>query len=180
MATDAADPTPCTRVYSLAHYRPDVTAKFLQFYGTHADGLLVVLEITGQHLVFSQGKAVPAADLHFGDVLGAMSSESVTIARIDHVQRQGVYAPLTESGELPLSVSSKHKQPAVRVSTYVDSCHGRAPYPHSVVHALALPVVCVRLNNTTPCTDIPGIRALAWMGTRLENDTTTAGRSSWQ
>ena len=192
VAADAADPTPCTRVYSLAHYHPNVTATFLQFYGTHADGPL--LEITGQHLVFSQGKAVPAADLHVGDVLDTTSNESVTIARIDHVQRQGVYAPLTESGELQLLVSSKHKQPAVRVSTYVDFWHGRVPYPHTVVHALALPVRSVCRLVPAWCAAEQhdalygysslysgGIRALAWMGARLENDTTTAGiRSSWQ
>jgi hypothetical protein len=84
-----------SRVFSLAHLDHDVEADFLQI---HADGLQKPLEITGMHMLFSSGKAVRADEVSVGDMLGESK-----VSEIKSVKRNGVYAPITESGDIVVS-----------------------------------------------------------------------------
>jgi len=84
--------TDFSRVFSLAHLDHEFEADFLQIY---ADGLQKPLEITGMHMLFSSGKAVRADEVSVGDMLGESK-----VSEIKSVKRTGVYAPITESGDI--------------------------------------------------------------------------------
>jgi hypothetical protein len=94
--------TDFSRVFSLAHLDHDVEADFLQIY---ADGLQKPLEITGMHMLFSSGKAVRADEVSVGDMLGDSK-----VSEIKSVKRTGVYAPVTESGDIVVN--------GIRASSY--------------------------------------------------------------
>jgi hypothetical protein len=94
--------TDFSRVFSLAHLDHDVEADFLQIY---ADGLQKPLEITGMHMLFSSGKAVRADEVSVGDMLGDSK-----VSEIKSVKRMGVYAPVTESGDIVVN--------GIRASSY--------------------------------------------------------------
>lgn len=91
-----------SRVFSLAHIDHDVETDFLQIY---ADGLQKPLEITGMHMLFSSEKAVRADEVSVGDMLGANK-----VTEIKTIKRTGVYAPITESGEIVVN--------GIRASSY--------------------------------------------------------------
>merc|ERR1719343_1205386 len=84
-----------SRVFSLAHLDHDVEADFLQIY---AEGLQKPLEITGMHMLFSAGTAVRADEVSVGDMLGKNK-----VTEIKSIKRNGVYAPITESGDIVVS-----------------------------------------------------------------------------
>merc|ERR1719343_1072600 len=91
-----------SRVFSLAHLDHDVEADYLQIY---TDGLQKPLEITGMHMLFSSGNAVRADEVSVGDMLGTNK-----VTDIRSIKRNGVYAPVTESGEIVVS--------GIRASSY--------------------------------------------------------------
>jgi len=83
-------------IYAFGHYNPTKEAEFLQL--TTANS---VLEMTGEHLVFLQNKENPvrADSVQVGDVLrSADSSNTLKVNKVNTIQRQGLYAPLTNSG----------------------------------------------------------------------------------
>merc|ERR1711862_134642 len=92
-----------SRVISLAHLDHETEADYLQI---HADGLENPLEISHVHMVFVQNKAVRAAEVKVGDMLGENK-----VSEIKTVKRAGLYAPITEAGELMVN--------GVRASSYV-------------------------------------------------------------
>jgi len=94
--------TDFSRVFSLAHLDHEFEADFLQIY---ADGLQKPLEITGMHMLFSSGKAVRADEVSVGDMLGESK-----VSEIKSVKRTGVYAPITESGDIVVN--------GIRASSY--------------------------------------------------------------
>merc|ERR1712032_168807 len=89
-------------VFSLAHLDHDIEADYLQIY---TDGLQKPLEITGMHMLFSSGNAVRADEVSVGDMLGTNK-----VTGIRSIKRKGVYAPVTESGEIVVS--------GIRASSY--------------------------------------------------------------
>jgi hypothetical protein len=84
-----------SRVFSLAHLDHEFEADFLQVY---AEGLEKPLEITGMHMLFASGKAIRADEVSVGDMLGESK-----VSDIKSVKRNGVYAPITESGDIVVS-----------------------------------------------------------------------------
>jgi len=85
-----------SRVFSFAHLDRE---RETNFYQIHTVGLEEPLEITGRHYIFaSNNKAVRADSLKIGDMLG-----SHMVSEIQTVKRIGVYAPITESGNLMVS-----------------------------------------------------------------------------
>jgi len=84
-----------SRVFSLAHLDHEIEADFLQIY---ADGLEKPLEITGMHMLFSSGKTVRADEVSVGDMLGESK-----VSEIKSIKRNGVYAPVTQSGDIVVS-----------------------------------------------------------------------------
>jgi hypothetical protein len=88
-------------VYGFAHLDKDSKADFLRIETSIPEE--APLEISGNHLLFVQGKANPvrADSIKVGDVLQTgVEGESATITKIATVLRDGIYAPLTPDGEL--------------------------------------------------------------------------------
>jgi Hint module len=99
-----------SQVYSLGHYNPNVFNEFIQLYWVTPFTILndmnytmnMPLEVSANHLLFVQRKwdnnmvPIPASDVQVGDVL----SSGIVVASIQTVMRQGVYSPMTYSGEL--------------------------------------------------------------------------------
>jgi len=79
-------------VYAFGHRNPTKSADFLQFQTEESN-----LEMTGGHLVFLEGKSNPvrADSIKVGDVFQGKNAE---VTKINTVQRDGVYSPLTPSG----------------------------------------------------------------------------------
>lgn len=112
-----------SRVFSLAHLDHDLETDFLQIY---AEGLSKPLEITARHMVFSSDKAVRADEVSVGDML-----DNNKVTDIKSVKRTGVYAPVTESGEIVVS--------GVRASSY-PSFMEKIPFnQHNLVHSFFAP-----------------------------------------
>jgi len=84
-----------SRVFSLAHLDHEFEADFLQVY---AEGLEKPLEITGMHMLFASGKPIRADEVNVGDMLGESK-----VSEIKSIKRNGVYAPITESGDIVVS-----------------------------------------------------------------------------
>jgi hypothetical protein len=85
-----------SRVYSLAHLDHDVEADFLQIF---AEGLEKPLEITADHMLYaSAGKHVRAGEVSVGDMISQGK-----VSEIKSVKRNGVYAPITQSGDIVVS-----------------------------------------------------------------------------
>ncbi|CAB9497932.1 expressed unknown protein [Seminavis robusta] len=91
-------------IYAFAHNDATTDTEFLQIYTTSA---YKPLEVTGQHLVYVQGKDAPvtAKSIKVGDSLshaqaGHGQDGAAVVTKIETAQRQGIYAPLTQDGTL--------------------------------------------------------------------------------
>jgi hypothetical protein len=87
-------------VYSFGHRAASLGAMFVKV-------LPSMLEISSNHMIFVEGRAIPASMLKVGDRV----LNGDIIASIEHVERIGVYAPFTSSGSLLVN--------NVTVSSYV-------------------------------------------------------------
>jgi len=82
-------------VFSFAHLDKNLETDFIQI---SVEGLEAPLEITGRHFVFVSDKAIRADTLKVGDLLGDR-----LVSDIQTIKRTGVYAPITESGDIIVS-----------------------------------------------------------------------------
>jgi len=87
-----------SRVYSFLHLDRNVKADFLQI---HAEGLETPLEVSPDHMVFVKSARFPvrASQIKVGDML--VGENKVT--QVKSVKRRGVYAPVTETGDIVVS-----------------------------------------------------------------------------
>ncbi|CAB9506643.1 Warthog protein [Seminavis robusta] len=92
-----------TRVFSFAHNDRDIEYDFVQI---HTEGTEAPIELTKNHMLFVDNKAVPAEAVKVGDLLGDKK-----VVDIASVKRNGLFAPITESGEIVVN--------GVRASCYV-------------------------------------------------------------
>jgi hypothetical protein len=101
-----------SRVWSFMHKDPDAVTEFIQI---QTENSKQPLELSPEHFVFvgNKGKVVSAKDVQEGDVLGGNR-----VISIQRLTRQGIYAPVTESGEIVVS--------GVSASCYVDLLPGIA------------------------------------------------------
>ena len=122
-----------SKVWGFHHLQQDVSTEFLKIHYRDKEvaDSYSSLEVTSEHLLFSKGKATAAADVHVGHRLEGPGGELLEITKIEKVQRGGVYAPATESGELIVS--------GVRVSNYVALLSVSAFNQHIISHALVAP-----------------------------------------
>jgi hypothetical protein len=113
------------RVLSFMHMDPNAEVEYLQIY---MDSLKAPLEISRDHfLVLQDGqKIVRAEDVQVGDAL--LSGNHVVA--IDSVQRRGLYAPVTEDGEIQVS--------GITASCYINLLDGVAPVVQAVASHAAL------------------------------------------
>ena len=112
-----------SRVFSFGHLDPDFKEKFLQI---HAEGNSQPIELTGNHMVFVDSKPVRADTVKVGDML---DNSKVTL--IKSVERSGVFAPITESGEIVVN--------GVRASSYVAFLEGVLVNQHALTHMFFAP-----------------------------------------
>ena len=84
-----------SQVYSFLHLNRDTKADFIQI---RADGLKTPLEVSPEHMVFVENIPIPASQVKVGDMLGTHK-----ISDVKTVRRHGVYAPVTESGDIVVS-----------------------------------------------------------------------------
>lgn len=125
-----------SRVYSFGHNDRDAEIEFLQI---QTKGLETPLEISHNHMMFvGDRKLARAADVRVGDMLG---EHPVTAIRT--VKRRGVYAPLTETGELVVSGAS--------ASSYVVFFDYSPRLQHWVSHAIGSPFRLVCAFNFGIC-----------------------------
>lgn len=94
-----------TKVYSFGHKKVSLRTTFLRILTSSMDNAHP-LEISPEHLIFSHNSVknslhiVAAGDLQVGDFLVMEDETPTEILRIGVVECQGVFAPLTESGNL--------------------------------------------------------------------------------
>jgi hypothetical protein len=84
-----------SRVYTFGHIEREAQGTYYQI---TTEGLSTPLEISGPHIVYANGKAVRASDVSVGDMLGENQ-----VSKIELVRSMGVYAPMTESGDIVVS-----------------------------------------------------------------------------
>merc|ERR1711988_1349339 len=96
------------QVYAFGHRVPQRYTKFVQLHTNTG----ILLEMTGQHLVFLDGKKNPvrADSVKVGDVLQA-ERKNIVVEKIELVTRNGIYNPLTSSGTIQVN--------GITASTYV-------------------------------------------------------------
>lgn len=83
-------------VYAFGHKNTNEEATYFQFTTSNKKSL----EMTGDHLVFLQGKSNPvrADTVQIGDVLRTVNLSDATVTKIKKVTRKGLYAPFTPGG----------------------------------------------------------------------------------
>jgi len=85
-------------VYSFGHYQPYATGKFLQLLTNSSD---IALELSKEHMVFVNGRSIPASTVKVGDKIEIGSTGApIRVARIRVVTREGIFAPFTPSGRI--------------------------------------------------------------------------------
>jgi hypothetical protein len=100
---------------------PDVEAEYLQIQG---DGLKTPFEVSPDHMVFTETALFPvrASEVKVGDMLG-----DIQVSKINTITRRGVYAPVTETGDIVVS--------GIRASCY-SAVHSYTPInQHVEAHA---------------------------------------------
>jgi hypothetical protein len=88
-------------VYSFGHYHQTVEAQFLKILTSSS---MPPLEITKDHMLFVNGRPVPASLVKVGDQLSLTEpGKTVTVEGIEAVSRKGAYAPFTPSGTIAVN-----------------------------------------------------------------------------
>lgn len=89
------------QVYAFGHRVPDKLTEFVQL---HTNAGTPPLEMSGQHLVFVDGKTNPvrADSIQVGDQLRAENGGAV-VEKIMLVTKNGIYNPLTSSGTIQVN-----------------------------------------------------------------------------
>ena len=98
----AADGVSYTKVYSFGHLDRDRKAEFLQI---HTSGPTPPIEMTADHLLFVHNVGpVPANKVKSGDLLVTSGQNApARVLSIQKVQRKGIYAPFTTSGDASIN-----------------------------------------------------------------------------
>jgi hypothetical protein len=91
-------------IISFVHVDPHAEVEYLQIY-TSFTATAVPLEISGDHFLYLyDDKVVQARDVQVGDILkGDAATTNTVVTHIQHIQRQGLYAPVTETGTIWVS-----------------------------------------------------------------------------
>jgi len=107
-----------SRVFSFGHLERDVEYDFLQI---HTEGSPAPLELTKNHMVFSNDKAVRAEKVSVGDMLGDHK-----VTDIISTKSTGLYAPITYDGSIVVN--------GIKSSCYVEMLDHVPADQHQFVH----------------------------------------------
>lgn len=121
-----------TKVLGFLHLQREMPATYLQLSFRSQSKLLSVMEVSAEHLLFSNGVARAAGTLRSGDLLDGRDKGTWKITEIKAVQRTGVFAPATESGDVFVN--------GVLASNYVNLLSVSAINQHSLSHAVLAPL----------------------------------------
>jgi subtilisin-like proprotein convertase family protein len=130
-----------SRVYSFAHNDHAIEVDYLRIF---CQGHTIPLEVSRDHLVYMapHNHIVRASQIQIGDTL--VIDDTHVVERIEHVKRQGAYAPMTESGSIVVS--------GIRASSYVGLLDHVSPRTHQLVlHAASSTRRIVCLCNFAMC-----------------------------
>jgi Hint module/Gametolysin peptidase M11 len=119
-----------SRVYGFLHLQRQLSTEYLKF--TFGKENALDLEVSPKHLLYSKGRTIAAGHVKVGDVLDGKDGETLLVIGIAIVQRDGVYAPATESGDIVVS--------GVRASNYVNLLDTSAIDQHTMSHAFLAPM----------------------------------------
>jgi Hint module len=116
-----------SRVFSFAHLDRDYETEFIQIFSNGKKD--EPIELTYNHLMFVNNKAAPvrADAVKVGDAL----DDQHKVTEIKQVVRRGIYAPVTESGDLVVS--------GVRASSYVAVMDNVLVDQHAMTHMFFAP-----------------------------------------
>jgi len=98
-----------SEVYSYGHFAPERKVEYLQIQtDVSRQNQQPPLEISAEHLLYANGKLVPASQVKVGDALQESTTTAATAAAVPtqvvvslrKVTRRGAYAPFTKSGNL--------------------------------------------------------------------------------
>jgi len=111
-----------SRVYGFSHRSSTIQAEYLQIYTEGMDKS--PLEISKQHILYvwkgAEVEPLPAAAVHVGGTLVSAQGTNEKVKSIRTVTRQGIYAPLTATGQFVVN--------GVVVSNYVTMPAGFQKY----------------------------------------------------
>lgn len=82
-------------VYSFGHKNVDAETEYVRIITTGPP-----LEISKDHLLFVNGRTLPAESVKIGDKLVLAEGESVKVKSLRYVRKRGAYAPFTPSGTI--------------------------------------------------------------------------------
>jgi hypothetical protein len=91
----SSDKDTYSRVYSFGHIDPHAEVEFLQLY---TDQMELPIELSANHMIFTatSDKAIPSSQVQVGDLL----TNQHRVTKIEPVKRRGLYAPITETGDI--------------------------------------------------------------------------------
>jgi len=85
-------------IYSFGHKNAKTMGEFVQLRTEKSK-----IELSKDHMIFSQGKALPAGAMKIGDILDLSDGDSAKVTDINIVKRQGAFAPFTTSGVISVN-----------------------------------------------------------------------------
>lgn len=138
-------------VYAFGHNKADEPAEFVKLHTAETS-----LEMTGQHLVFLDGKSNPvrADSVKVGDVLKGSSA----VTKVSTIVREGIYAPFTAEGTVVVDgvVASSYISLQENAKEYVELQGGIATMfsQHDYVHLGLSPfrLMCMGISSSF-CSD---------------------------
>jgi hypothetical protein len=118
-------------VYAFAHR--DLAAKNHVYSQIHFEGMTKPFEATARHLVYTTGKANPVTvdSLTLEDSLVGSNGEALKINKIKEVTRDGLFAPLTKSGDLLVD--------GIKISSYASLQAGQNEFAE-FANGMTLPI----------------------------------------
>mmetsp|Transcript_28982 Transcript_28982/g.40990 ORF Transcript_28982/g.40990 Transcript_28982/m.40990 type:complete len:316 (-) Transcript_28982:176-1123(-) len=84
-------------VYTFGHFDKEGVTEFIQIY---AAGLSKPLEISPDHLLFTQHDIIPASSVVVGDLVMTADGRLTEVEKIGSVLAKGIFAPFTKSGRI--------------------------------------------------------------------------------
>lgn len=166
------------KVYAFGHFQPTKKTPYLQLF---FEGNSAPLEISEQHMVFQEDRAIPASHLKIGDRL---MSDGPIIKSIKHANGIGAFAPFTHSGTVMINGVKASSYVSLQNTEYLEIAGFSTGLTHQwAAHAFELPhrIWCL-LQTDGVCTneryDSDGLSA-DWVALPFHFSTWLLNQTSW-